>query len=510
MIFPFFNKLHLRNKLTLLITSVAAIAIALLCFGIIFLDISSFRQELTSQQRGLLKIVNSNISAAIVFDDRAAIKENLSFYRYQPNVIAVSITNAAKEELGTFISSNHTAIPPMPEVLATVAGEQRVAGSLYLQEPIIFDDEVIGYARVLVSQKALDEKIWFYIRLGLAAVSITVFVAFALARRFARVFSEPIENLVETAKEISRSSDYSVRVEPSSNDEVGDLTRYFNEMIHEVDVRDKDLLKQKHSLERLVERKTHEIMIALEKSEASSQAKSEFLANMSHELRTPLNAVLGFSEVMRMEIFGSHSNEKYKDYANLIHESGAHLLDIINDLLDLAKVEAGKTELMIETNDITAITTEVIEMMTVWAQRKNQDLVFEIHDEMPAVQCDRRMMKQVLVNLVSNAIKFTGEGGSVKVTLEKPPSDFVRIIVADTGIGMTAEEVELAMQPFGQAQSILSRSHEGTGLGLPLVEQFLGLHNSKMHIQSTPGKGTEIGVMLPVKHQPKKANPPVL
>lgn len=505
MIFAFFDSLHFRNKLTLLITSITAVAIGLLCIGLIFFDISSFRQDLTAQQRGLLKIVNSNISAAIVFDDRAAIKESLSFYRYQQDVMAVSITNAAREEIGTFASSNHTSIPAMPSVLDVMDGDMQLEGTLYLQEPIAFDNEVIGYARVLVSLKALEAKVWFYVRLGLAAVTITIFLAFAFARRFARVFSEPIENLVETAKEISKSSDYSKRVAPTSNDEVGDLTLYFNEMISEIDIRDKDLLEQKHSLEQLVEQKTHEIRAALEKSEASSQAKSEFLANMSHELRTPLNAVLGFSEAMQLEIFGSHSNEKYLDYSGLIHESGAHLLDIINDLLDLAKVEAGKTEVMAEISDLIIITTEVIEMMSVWAQRKNQDLSFEVHDEIPAVRCDRRMIKQVLVNIVSNAIKFTPEGGAVKITLEKPPTDFIRIIVTDTGVGMTAEEVEVALQPFGQAQSIMSRTHEGTGLGLPLVEQFLGLHNAKMRIQSSPGKGTEISVMLPLDQRPKIA-----
>ena len=495
----FFDTLHFRTKLTVLITAVSAVAIGMLCIGIILFDISSFRQDLSAQQRSLLKIVNSNIAAAIVFEDSVAIKENLDFYRYQPDIIAVSVTNASKTEVAAFTSSSHSHIPAMPAVLNTVAGDQTFEGGLYLQEPVTFDGEIIGYSRALVSLDALNAKVWFYVRLGLIAVTLTLIVAFAIARRFARVFSAPIEHLVETAKEISKSSDYSMRAQPSSNDEVGDLTRYFNEMLGEIDLRDKGLLEQKHSLEQLVERKTHEIRVALEESEASSQAKSEFLANMSHELRTPLNAVLGFSEVMKMEIFGTHSNAKYKDYAALIHESGTHLLDIINDLLDLAKVEAGKTELMIEASDITRITNEVMEMMGVWAQRKNQDLSFEVHDEIPAVHCDRRMIKQVLVNLISNAIKFTPEGGTVKVTLEKPPTDFVRIIIADTGIGMTTEEIEVAMQPFGQAQSILSRSHEGTGLGLPLVEQFLDMHKAKMRIQSMPGKGTEISVMLPVQ-----------
>lgn len=502
MIPTFINDLHVRTKLTLLITMVAAVAITLLCAGVILYDLSTFRQELTSQQRNLLTIVNSNISAAIVFDDKDAIDENLKLYEHQPDVMAVAIFDVEKNAVARYLRTNLSKLPETPETLTQAPSEVSLDGAIYMQEPVIFDGDVIGYSWVLVSLGALEEKVWLYITLGLSAVTVTLVVAFLIARRFARAFSEPIEDLVETAKEVSRSGDYSVRVQPSSNDEVGHLTLYFNDMLEEIERRDKGLLRQKVSLEQLVERKTQEIRAALEKSEAASQAKSEFLANMSHELRTPLNAVLGFSEVMAQELFGPHSSNKYQDYATLIHESGAHLLDIINDLLDLAKVEAGKTELAIAPTDIAHIMNEVIEMMGVWAERKNHDLRLKVHDALPIVHCDRRMIKQVLVNLISNAIKFTPEGGQIVAALELAEPEGIKghisITITDNGSGMTSEELRVAMQPFGQAQSIFSRSHEGTGLGLPLVEQFLGLHKAKMHISSEPGKGTEVRVLLPV------------
>ncbi|MBL4790374.1 MAG: HAMP domain-containing protein [Kordiimonadaceae bacterium] len=494
----FLNDLDIRSKLTLLITVVSAAVISLMCVAIILYDLSTFRTDLTSQQQNLLKIVNSNISAAIVFGDQAAIDENLALYRYQPDVLSVSVTDALKQEIGSYKAPRPNASAVMPDLQIADISTLDMQGAFYLQESIILDGELIGYSRALVSLDALDRKVWLYIQLGLGAVTITLFFAFAIARRFARAFSEPIENLVRTAKQVSRSADYSIQVQPSSNDEVGDLTRYFNRMLNEINRRDKGLLQQKQTLEDLVEKKTQELRAALEKSETASRAKSEFLANMSHELRTPLNAVLGFSEVMAQELYGPHADKKYHEYAGLIHQSGSHLLNIINDLLDLAKVEAGQMDLAVEPTDFGKIMTEVADMMGVWAIRKNQHLRLDMPDELRTVHCDSRMIKQVFLNLLSNAVKFTPAQGDITVTVRDASLDFIEIQVADTGKGMTPEELTIAMQPFGQAQSVLSRSHEGTGLGLPLVEQFLELHDAEMHIKSAPGIGTTVTVKLPI------------
>ena len=514
MIISYLNELHIRTKLTLLITTVSAIAIALLCLGVIFYDLSTLREELSSQQRSLLQIVNRNISAAIVFGDVNAINENLALYQYQPDVMAVSVIDANNGSIASYVRENQPLVDGILPAAIDWDNQTPVNNAFFIQEEIYFDSGLIGYSRVLVSLEVLEDKVWFYVNLGALAMSIILIIAFVIARRFARLFSEPLEELVETAKEVSKSGDYSARALPHSSDEVGLLTRYFNEMLEEIERRDKGHVRQQYSLEQLVESKTHEIRSALEKSEAASQAKSEFLANMSHELRTPLNAILGFSEIMFEELFGAHTSNKYKEYSCLIHESGAHLLDIINDLLDLTKVAAGKTELRIESTNITEIANEVIEMMSVRAQRKHQQLSLSVNDEIPAVNCDRRIIKQILVNLISNAVKFTHENGKIQLVLDAPDKGFVRIRVCDTGLGMTEEEIRVAMQPFGQAQSILSRSHEGTGLGLPLVQQFLELHKANLHIQSTPGKGTDVGVKLPIGEtsnaQPAKEARPIV
>ncbi|PCI60032.1 MAG: hypothetical protein COB37_10375 [Kordiimonadales bacterium] len=495
---PFINNLHIRAKLTLLITVVSAVVISLMCIAIIFYDLSTFRADLSSQQRNLLKIVNNNISAAIVFGDQAAVDENLALYRYQPDVLSVSVTDVLKQEIASYKAPGPNAPTTMPDLQIADISTLDMKTAFYIQETIILDGELIGYSRALISLDALDRKVWLYIQLGLGAVTVTLFLAFVIARRFARAFSQPIEQLVKTAKQVSRSADYSVQVQPSSNDEVGELTRYFNQMLNEINRRDKGLLKQKQTLEDLVEKKTAELRAALEKSETASRAKSEFLANMSHELRTPLNAVLGFSEIMKQELYGPHTDPKYHEYAGLIHQSGSHLLNIINDLLDLAKVEAGQMDLAIEPADFKKIMTEVADMMGVRAIRKSQHLRLDMPDELRTVHCDSRMIKQVFLNLVSNAIKFTPALGDITVTVRDASLDFIEIQVADTGQGMTPEELKVAMQPFGQAQSILSRSHEGTGLGLPLVEQFLTLHGAEMHIKSEPGVGTTVTVKLPI------------
>jgi signal transduction histidine kinase len=489
--------IHFRTKLTILFMVVSAIAIAILCTGVVVYEISTYRGELVERHQNLLRTVNSNVAAALVFDDQRVITENLNIYRYQGDLLAVAVFDNKDNVLGSYSAPGPVGVSALSGLVDV--GGMRLDGAIFLQENIGLQGDVIGYSRAIVSLSGIDEKISLYIRLGMLAVAVTLIASFAAARIFASALSKPVEDLVDTAKLVSHSGDYSQRVQPRTSDEIGELAKYFNEMLGEIERRDKGLHRQKFSLERLVESKTREIQAALDISEAASQAKSEFLANMSHELRTPLNAILGFSEVMILEAFGPHANEKYKDYSQSINESGAHLLDIINDLLDLAKVEAGQTELRLEEIDVTTIATEVIEMMAVWAQRKEQKLSLRISDELPHVECDRRMIKQVLVNLVSNAVKFTPDNGEITVTLEKPEGDYVRAVVADTGRGMTSDEIKVAMLPFGQAQSILSRSHEGTGLGLPLVEQFLDLHNAKMQIKSEPGEGTEVSLMLPIK-----------
>jgi len=228
----------------------------------------------------------------------------------------------------------------------------------------------------------------------------------------------------------------------------------------------------------------------------ASRAKSEFLANISHELRTPLNAVIGFSEVMIQEVFGPVGNDRYRDYAGDIRQSGLHLLGVINDLLDYSKVEAGRLELHIEDISPAAILDKCTRMMRQRAEAENLTLVTDNGDAATSVvQGDDRKITQVVLNLLSNAIKFTPAGGVIRLSIRQS-GDGVDIIVADSGIGMSAKDIDLALSPFGQVDSSLNREYAGTGLGLPLSKSLVELHGGTMTIDSAPGKGTTFTVHL--------------
>ncbi|MGB0681561.1 MAG: PAS domain-containing sensor histidine kinase [Magnetovibrionaceae bacterium] len=255
-----------------------------------------------------------------------------------------------------------------------------------------------------------------------------------------------------------------------------------------------EILKHQRTEERLV--------VAKEQAEIANRAKSEFLANMSHELRTPLNAILGFSDAMRNELMGPLGAPAYQEYVGDIHASGAHLLEIINDILDIAKVEAGRCELRIETVEIETVINACTRLILTRAQEAHLSLDVKIPSELPKIPLDPLRLKQVFINILSNAVKFTEAGGSITVAAERlaleDGGDGLQVSVEDTGIGMSEEGLKTAMEAFGQVDSKLSRRFEGTGLGLPLSKALVELHGGRLSVRSKPGEGTCISVWLPL------------
>ena len=236
---------------------------------------------------------------------------------------------------------------------------------------------------------------------------------------------------------------------------------------------------------------------AKEQAELANRAKSEFLANMSHELRTPLNAIIGFSSMMESEIVGPLGHPKYLDYAKVIGKSSQHLLAVISDILDVAKIEAGKLEMHPQPMDVRDAVESSLLLIAERAEEGGLTLMQDIAPDTPHLLGDPVRVKQILLNLLTNAVKFTPAGGSVALRV-RPDSGRILIEVADTGIGMSAEGIAIALQPFGQVDSQLSRRSGGTGLGLPLVRSFVDLLNGTLDIRSREGEGTTVSVRLPV------------
>jgi len=253
---------------------------------------------------------------------------------------------------------------------------------------------------------------------------------------------------------------------------------------------------QKSQLSELAEKYSAEKTRALE----ASQAKSEFLANMSHELRTPLNAIIGFSEIMHSAMFGPLGADKYLEYCRDIRDSGQYLLDVINDILDMSKIEAGRVQLDLEELDLDRILADAMRVLSTRAQEKNLTLNAEIAPGI-RLRVDRRAVKQILLNLLSNAVKFTPEGGRITVR-GRAAGEAVMIAVEDTGIGIPVEALKNLGRPFEQVESQFTKSHQGSGLGLAIAKSLVELHGGAMRIRSTLGVGTIVGVRLPREGRP--------
>jgi PAS domain S-box-containing protein len=238
---------------------------------------------------------------------------------------------------------------------------------------------------------------------------------------------------------------------------------------------------------------------AKEEAELANRAISEFLANMSHELRTPLNAIIGFAELMGSQIFGPLGAQKYLEYVRDIRESGLHLLEVINDILDLSKAEAGRQELHETTVDLARTAESCLRLIRDRARESEIQISRQLPDDLPALVADERMVKQIVLNLLANAVKFTPDGGTVRLEAAVDEAGALAIVVTDTGIGIAPEDIETVLSPFGQVESPFSRRHEGSGLGLPLSKTLVELHGGRLELASEFGVGTTVTVRFPAE-----------
>jgi two-component system cell cycle sensor histidine kinase PleC len=320
-----------------------------------------------------------------------------------------------------------------------------------------------------------------------------------------------MRNLLDAIRHTAKTGER-VHVEVSGNDELSTVGRAFNDLVSREARREAELnmsnaaLRQSqnslemlnHELERRIQERTAELHAAKERAEASDRAKSRFLASMSHELRTPLNAIIGFSDILFSELFGPLGDARYREYIADINRSGQHLLQVINDVLDISKIEAGAATLNESGTDIVDMVNATFRLTKPQSVAAGVKLIVDDQMRDFGVIADPVKLKQVLINLVGNAIKFTPAGGEVRVATRINAQGEAEISVKDTGVGMKAEDIPVALSMFGQASSKATKYEAtGTGLGLPLCKAFVELHGGRLEIDSVPGSGTTVRVILP-------------
>jgi Amt family ammonium transporter len=283
-----------------------------------------------------------------------------------------------------------------------------------------------------------------------------------------------------------RDADFSSPVPVDLGTEAGQIARQYNLV-----------LRKFNSETQKREAAVKELTKAKEGAEIANQAKSQFLAAMSHELRTPLNAIIGFSELLCDETFNHGTGTRSQDYAQSILDSGQHLLTLVNDILDLSKIEARRFDLMEEQVSVHEMIQSALRLLEPKVREKDLRVATIVPDTLPDLMVDRRALRQILLNLLSNAVKFTPNGGRISVTAEIEADRRMAIAVADTGIGMARRDIPRAMEPFTQIADTLTAHPGGTGLGLPLTRSLIVLHGGTLVMTSAPGEGTTVTVRFP-------------
>ncbi len=719
-----FKNLSLRHKLTGMILATSGLMILLISTILIVNEAISARESVIHNISALAGVTALNSTAALTFDDDETATELLNALKIEPHILGAAIYTADGKVFARYTPPNGVVLPDKLVIKHGTNGKTIVSGSakgsfsiedfskdyLDMIRPIKMDGRLLGYVCIRADQSWIYSRVKFFTFIVIGIMVVLFLLSYLISSRLQRIVAVPIENLASTMKKVKKSQDYSVRVTPQSNDELGTLMEGFNDMLEQIQERDRMLEANKEQLERQVILRTEalkiseaqkkklwiqtkiqqaygelvsklnsidinkmleeclnqisdvancvwgavylwdsdenrlvrkkvfssriidnwkeinrEIVFELEKEgeqegnaafekgevvtreidampdkglsismvtlafplifqnkkigalvltstrmpddytlaflrnstrqlgvalhnamifedlmkksaelkqsneelQRASRMKSDFLANMSHELRTPLNAIIGFSELLLDEHFGD-LNEIQKDYMTDVLESGRHLLALINDILDLSKVEAGKVELVLSNMEVKEIVESSFTMIKHKAMKHNISLSTDVDEAPEIVVADQQKLKQILYNLVSNAVKFTEDGGKIKISAKtvtgqwldenvpdrfkdgeffnnlNPSDKFLKISVSDTGIGISEEHTEKIFDAFEQVDSSRSKKYKGTGLGLALCKNFVELHGGIIWVESEVGKGSTFSFVIPMTSKDKK------
>ena len=512
-----FQELSIKRKLILMTMLTSSIALLLSSASFLIYDLISFRNLLTHDLATQAQIIGYNSAAAMAFKDEPAATATLSALTAKGDIVSAALYSPNGQMFAHYFRDKKT-LPS--EVPACSQGKPYRFEGQYLEvcHDVALNGDRVGTLILQSDMRQWSMRARRYATICLVFALVSVFLAFLVSSKLQKVISGPIMHLEDTMKIVSANKNYEVRAVKSYSDEIGSLIDGFNAMLSDIQQRDGALRGANDELqtrtleleEEVSQRKQaqEELLKAKHIAEEASRAKSIFLANMSHELRTPLNAIIGYSEMLEEEARDTQDPDHIGDLQK-IQFAGKHLLSLINDVLDLSKIEAGKMPLHLETFDIRLMVDEIITTLQPAIEKNKNKLRVRMADEISTMRADVTKVRQILFNLLSNACKFTDQG-TIGLDVDRKledGQDWIRFQVTDTGIGIAGKQRENLFKEFAQADTSIARKYGGTGLGLAISYKFVQLMKGRIGVESELGKGATFTAELPAHVKMEAADP---
>ncbi|NNF08237.1 MAG: HAMP domain-containing protein, partial [Candidatus Eisenbacteria bacterium] len=480
-----------------IVMGTTGLVLTLTCLAFLAYDQQSIKHGLVEDVTTVSRILGSNMAAALVFSDEIDARETLQSLVAEDNVIAAGVYDLNGDLFAAY-NTDQALVPD--EVDLTTEGHTFSSTALRVFHPVVFDNQIVGSVYLEANLHDVTTRRARFLQIAALVLLGGIGVAGLLTAWLQRIITRPIRELSDLAWNIREHRDYTSRARVFSDDELGALGNRFNDMLEEIEFRDRALISAHDELEDRVRERTaqleeskEEAEKATKRAEAASQAKSEFLANMSHELRTPMHGILSFAALGEQKV-DTGSKEKIRTYFSRINQSGARLLNLLNDLLDLAKLESGRRDLQVKPITMgELVRSSIDEFGSLFSGR---ELGISISGEVDSIVLgDQIALMQVLRNILGNALKFSPEGSEINVVISKD-NGVVRVSLSDRGPGIPPEETEAIFSKFVQSK-ITKTGAGGTGLGLAICREILEHHEGKIWAENREGGGAVFTFELP-------------